>query len=127
MKRILLLALVALGLAVSARASRFDFTQNDISVTTTAQTITVGTSTAPMSAVTIVNNGAATDYVYARFFRTGETIVAAAASSTGGYKLAGGGTALTRSAPSYEGRPGYVAVSIVASGTSTVNVWATAR
>jgi hypothetical protein len=118
--------LTVLFLSTFGAASTFDFIDNSVSITAVSQTVTVGTANRPMSAVTIVNDGA--NEVFARFFRTGETIVPAVATDSGGYHIANGGV-FTRTSLRTEGSPGYVAVSIVCSAaeTATVKVWASAR
>lgn len=114
--------LLALGLALSAGASSFDYINNVVSVTQASQTLTIGTTTRPMASVRVINDGA--DTVYVRFFRTGETVAAATATATGGYKVE-----LDETYARSSSAGGYVAVSLVcaAGETATVRLWGSTR
>lgn len=97
------------------------YVNNSVVCNGITQTLVVGTTTHPMKSVRVINDSSVD--VYARFFRTGETVVPAAASSTGGYKLQAGET-YSRSSSS---GPGYYAVSLICSGGEAVRVWASAQ
>ena len=128
MRKRFFVVLAAFGLTVAAPASTFDFVDNAVAVTAVAATVTVGTAARPMASITIINDG--TDEVYARFFRTGETITPAVAGSNNDHSyLIPNGASYKRGSPRTEGSPGYVAVSLVCTGgeTATVRVWAAVR
>lgn len=136
MKRVLAL-LVALLLAPAfAVPSVFDYTNNDVDVTATATTLTVGSSTRPAQLIRVISPLAASS-VYVRFIRTGEPIVdltqaditaADTGANIGVYRM-DGGESVTRSV-SVIGPAGYIAVSLIcATGDTADNlrVWATVR
>lgn len=95
-------------------------TNNSVSVTQTAQTITVGTAANPAVDVFIMNDAASANETYHRLFSCGETV--AAATSTNGARLQPGDFRSYRHAQS-EPSVGYCAVSIVCASGET----ATAR
>lgn len=70
---------VLLGLALAATAASLAVTGNNrISVTSTATTVTLS---APASALTLVNDTASVNELYAQVFSCGETVAAATTSS----------------------------------------------
>jgi hypothetical protein len=94
-------------------------TNNAIAVTSTAQTITVGSVGDPAFDVLIVNDATSTNEIYFRVFNCGETV---AAATTASVRLQPGESRSYRYASS-EGGNGYCAVSIVCASAET----ATAR
>lgn len=95
-------------------------TNNSVSVTQSAQTITVGTAANPATDVLIVNDAASSHETYHRLFSCGETV--SAATSTNGARLQPGDFRSYRRAQTESGT-GYCAVSIVCASGET----ATAR
>ena len=94
-------------------------TNNNISVTSTSQTITIGTTNAPAIDVFIVNDSTSANELYFRLFSCTETAAAATTSST---RLEKNDYRSYRHAQT-EPSNGYCAVSLVCANTET----ATAR
>ncbi len=113
------------GLVVFGVLAAVDFvygelqTNNTVSVTSTSQTITVGTSAAPATDVVVVNDSTSANEMYFRLFSCSETTAAATTSSV---RLEKGESRSYRHPQTQPGY-GYCAVSLVCANAET----ATAR
>jgi hypothetical protein len=94
-------------------------TNNAVAVTSTAQTITVGTTNDPATDVLVLNDSTSSNEIYFRLFNCGDTVAAATTSSV---RLQPGESRSYRFSAS-EGGNGYCAVSVVCASAET----ATAR
>ncbi len=111
--------LAALALAVASVVFAELQTNNAVSVTSTSQTITLGTTAAQASDVLIVNDAASANEMYIRLFSCGET---PAAATTSHVRIEKGESRSYRHANTEPGI-GYCAVSLVTTAAET----ATAR
>jgi len=121
MKKRILSVLLALGLALPALVLGEVGTNNAVSVTSTAQTVTFTTN---RTSVTVINDAASANELYFRLFWNGESVVAAT-TATGIRLEKGESISFSFNGTSEVGR-GYLNISLVTDTAETATcrlVW----